>query len=104
MCGTCHDVHSDYFTPYGTPTHFLRRQERGKAFCKICHGNLDALSRGHTASLGEAHFRSQYIVTDSRQELDPMSRNCISCHDGAFATSVTIQAGVWTTWKELYAA
>ena len=95
VCSTCHDVHSDDFTPYGTPSHFLRRQESGRDYCKICHGNLDVLSRGHKASLGEAHFRSQYIVTDPRRGLDPMSANCVSCHDGSFASSVNIQAGTW---------
>jgi predicted CXXCH cytochrome family protein len=95
-CSTCHDVHADYFTPYGTSTHFLRRQEAGKAFCKICHRSLDIPRSGHKASLTEAHFRSQYIVTSSSMELDPMSKNCISCHDGSFAKSATIMAGSWT--------
>jgi predicted CXXCH cytochrome family protein len=100
MCSTCHDVHSDYETPYGLPSHFLRRQERGKAFCRICHGSLSELSKGHQASLGEAHFRSRYIVTDSQQAVDPMSINCLSCHDGTYATSVTILAGTWRHEKE----
>ncbi len=100
VCTTCHDVHAEYFTPYGAPTHFLRRQEAGKAFCAICHDNLDALSKGHQASLGEAHFRSQYIVTDPRQGIDPMSRNCLTCHDGSYGSSVSIQAGVWRHGKE----
>jgi predicted CXXCH cytochrome family protein len=100
MCATCHDVHSDYATPYGAPSHFLRRREAGKAFCRICHGNLDTLSQGHAASLGEAHFRSQYIVTDSSQELDPMSQNCISCHDGTYASSISIRAGTWKHGKD----
>ena len=100
VCTTCHDVHAEYFTPYGTPSHFLRRQESGKAFCRICHDNLDRLSKGHQATLGEAHFRSQYMVTDPRQGIDAMSRNCLSCHDGSFGSSVTIQAGVWKHGKE----
>jgi predicted CXXCH cytochrome family protein len=95
MCATCHDVHSDYFTPYSTPSHFLRRQESGKAFCRICHGDPNALGQGHKGSLGEAHFRSGYIASSARQELDPMSRNCVSCHDGTFASSISIQAGAW---------
>ena len=99
VCTTCHDVHADYFTPYGAPTHFLRRKEAGKAFCKICHDSLDILSQGHKASLGEAHFRSQYIVTDPRQDIDPMSLNCLTCHDGAYGSSVTVQAGVWRHGK-----
>jgi predicted CXXCH cytochrome family protein len=95
VCTTCHDVHADYFTPYGTRSHFLRRQESGKAFCKICHDNLDALSRGHTASLGEAHFRSQNVVTDPSQHIDAMSMNCLTCHDGTYGSSVSSQAGIW---------
>lgn len=98
-CVTCHDVHSDYLTPYGARTYFLRRQEKGKAFCSICHSGLE-LNRGHKASLGEAHFRSQYIVTNTSQEIDSMSRNCISCHDGTYATSVSILAGEWKHGNE----
>jgi predicted CXXCH cytochrome family protein len=100
-CSTCHDVHSEYTTPYGAPTRFLRRGETGKAFCKICHGNFAALSNGHSGSLGEAHFRSQYIETASRLELDPMSKNCLSCHDGSYATSATIKVGNWRHEREL---
>ncbi len=99
-CATCHDVHSDYVTPYGAPSHFLRRQELGRVFCRICHGNLTALSRGHMESLGEAHFRSQHIAADLSQELDPMSRDCVSCHDGTYASSVTIRAGTWIHGKD----
>jgi predicted CXXCH cytochrome family protein len=99
-CATCHDIHAEYLTPYGSRTHFLRRQESGKAFCRSCHRDLAALSRGHQATLGEAHFRSQYIVTNSRQEIDAMSRNCISCHDGTFASSITIRAGTWKHGKD----
>ncbi len=94
-CSTCHDVHSEYTTPYGTTTNFLRRGESGRAFCKICHGDLGALSQGHSASLGEAHFRSRYFESDSRLEIDPMSRNCLSCHDGSYATSARIRTGYW---------
>jgi predicted CXXCH cytochrome family protein len=95
-CVTCHDVHADYFTPYGAPSRFLRRREEGRAFCRSCHKDLNALGRGHEASLGEAHFRSRYIAVEASQEIDPMSKNCISCHDGAFAASASIKAGTWT--------
>jgi predicted CXXCH cytochrome family protein len=95
VCSTCHDVHGEETTPYGTPTHFLRRQETGKAFCRICHKRLNAARDGHRSSLGEAHFRSRYVITASSQEIDPLSKNCISCHDGSFASSPTILAGRW---------
>lgn len=100
-CVTCHDVHADYETPYGAPSRYLRRQEGGKAFCDICHRRSSAITPGHTQSLGEAHFRSHYVVTDDTEELDVMSKNCLSCHDGAFSTSVGIRAGVWTHSREL---
>ena len=99
-CATCHDVHAEFYTSYGARTHFLRRQESGKTFCKICHGSGSS-SQGHEAYLGEAHFRSQYIVTDSLHELDPMSRNCVSCHDGTYAQSVAIGVGTWTHQRNL---
>ena len=103
VCSTCHDIHVDYRTPYGELSHFLRRGERGKAFCRICHKKTGSPGAGHGAYLGEAHFQSRYVVTDSSQELDGMSKNCISCHDGSFASSPTIMAGSWVHEKSLIA-
>ncbi len=95
-CNTCHDVHSPPVAPDGDNSHYLRRYERGKAFCDSCHGSsLGGSTNGHQAILGEVHFRSKYIVTDPSQPIDAMSKNCITCHDGAFASSVTINSGVW---------
>lgn len=98
-CATCHNVHADYYTPYGAASHFLRRQEAGKEFCKICHPALFSARGGHQASLGEAHFRSRYVATASSQEIDPLSKNCVTCHDGSYATSATVMVGSWTHEK-----
>lgn len=95
-CLTCHDVHTPYRTPFGSRSHFLRRYETGRQFCENCHTYIQSVTRGHTASLGEAHLSSKYIATDLSQKIDPMSKNCVSCHDGAYASSVSINAGVWT--------
>jgi predicted CXXCH cytochrome family protein len=100
VCTTCHDIHSPYFTPYGAPSRYLRRLEAGKKFCEICHAGVSAKA-GHAGAVGEAHFQSKYIQTTSSQTIDPMSKNCISCHDGSFASSVSISAGAWTHRKEL---
>jgi predicted CXXCH cytochrome family protein len=51
--------------------------------------------------MGKAHFTAKYEETDPWQEIDPISKECVSCHDGVFASSVTIRAGVWTHQKEL---
>lgn len=93
-CNTCHNVHAAYLTPYGTPSHYLRRLERGKRFCDVCHNEPGHTS--HRGALAEAHFQSKYIATSRSQELDPMSKNCISCHDGSYSTSAMIKAGSWT--------
>jgi len=101
-CNTCHDVHAAYLTPYGTTTHFLRRLQGRRDFCAVCHGRSVYGGTGrHNTALNEAHFRSRYVAESASQEIDPTSKNCISCHDGAYATSVTIKAGSWTHANEL---
>lgn len=101
-CCTCHDVHAASETVFGTPSYCLRRPEPGKAFCEACHpAALRGPSGGHSALLGESHFRSRYIATDPSRSIDPMSKNCISCHDGSFASSATfIMAGAWTHGRD----
>jgi predicted CXXCH cytochrome family protein len=94
-CSTCHDIHSSYSTPYGAPSHFLRRYETGKRFCDACHLG-DSLKLGHAGTMEEAHFQSKYVETLSSQTLDPISRQCVSCHDGSFASSASIMAGAWS--------
>jgi predicted CXXCH cytochrome family protein len=95
-CATCHDAHTDQETPTGKKSFFLRRYEKGKTFCDICHGNADTLATGHEAVFREAHFDSKYIVSDDLNlEIDSMSRNCLSCHDGSVGSSVSLNAGSW---------
>lgn len=96
-CNTCHDVHSPALTGFGTKSYFLRRMERGRAFCASCHSQSTLASQGksHALYLGEAHFQSKYISSGIGDELDPTSKNCISCHDGSFASSVSINTGSW---------
>ncbi len=94
-CATCHDIHRDQETPYGDKSFFLRRYEKGKTFCDICHQNAANLATGHGAVFREAHFDSKYIATDLTSEIDTMSRNCLTCHDGSLGSSVKINAGSW---------
>jgi predicted CXXCH cytochrome family protein len=99
-CSTCHDIHSSYFTPYGTPSHFLRQYETGSKFCEACHSG-SSLKIGHAEAIEEAHFQTKYVEISSSQLIDPISRKCISCHDGAYASSVSIRAGMWSHSSEL---
>lgn len=99
-CTTCHDIHSPYFTPYGAPTHFLRRYEEGNRFCEACHKG-SPVGTGHTDTMREAHFQSKYVETSASQVIDSISLQCVSCHDGSFATSSSIRAGSWGHKGEL---
>ena len=100
VCSTCHDIHASYFTPYGTASHYLRRHEEGKKFCEACHPPA-SLKAGHAGTMGEAHIRPKYPQSSAALAIDPISKNCISCHDGSYASSVSIRAGTWTHGKEL---
>jgi len=95
VCTTCHAVHETPLDTFAEKTYFLRRPLRGRAFCASCHtqGSLDG--GGHQLVLGEAHFQSRYISTGVGQELDETSKNCISCHDGTYGSSVPVTGGVW---------
>ena len=90
-CTTCHDIHSSYFTPYETMSHFLRRYDLGTNFCEACHPKSSSSRRGHKTSLGQAHatFGPKYKALDNDNMLDPVSMNCLSCHDGSAATNVS---------------
>ncbi|MFH1218039.1 MAG: cytochrome c3 family protein [Pseudomonadota bacterium] len=96
VCTTCHGIHGGYLNSSGETTDFLRRQERGRAFCTSCHSRSGLSGAGgHELALGEAHFQSKYITTGEGQELDETSKNCITCHDGTYGSSVSITTGVW---------
>src|SRR5208283_1912976 len=92
-CATCHNMHGPRLTPVGAKSNYLRRFESGKQFCDTCHRQTSG-TESHQAALGEAHLNAKYMVTDPSQKLDPISKNCISCHDGSFSTSV-MAAGTW---------
>ena len=98
-CATCHNVHAPRQTPFGARTYFLRRLLRGKPFCDTCHGEEDGwTATGHEGALGSAHLQTDanaFKASAAFMGIDPLSKQCISCHDGNFATSVTINTGHW---------
>lgn len=94
-CNTCHDVHALATTPMGNPSFFLRRFERGKMFCDLCHYDSGPTDNSHRAVLGEAHFMSKNFDGSTMMEIDPMSKNCLSCHDGSLGSSITLNTGLW---------
>lgn len=95
-CNTCHDVHSNHETPRGKESHFLRRLERGKAFCNSCHNPAKNDGLGHQMMFRNAHTKSQQKKREGLGlKIDSISRNCLSCHDGSVGSSVMLRASDW---------
>jgi len=96
VCSTCHNIHIDRTVLFGAKTYFLRRPASDvKSFCLSCHEE-DPVKPGHLLII-TAHSGNRYRVTDPRQSLDPLSMECISCHDGSMArlAEYIIGPGVW---------
>ncbi|MEW6428101.1 MAG: cytochrome c3 family protein [Thermodesulfobacteriota bacterium] len=95
-CATCHDVHAKAVDIFGSASAFLRRPERGKSFCDLCHAiQPSGKAPVHQAVLGQAHFESLARENSQFVEIDPVSRNCLSCHDGSLGASVALNTGMY---------
>lgn len=96
-CNTCHNVHAKRYTAFREKSYFLRRRARGKDFCASCH-EIDPLKLGHKQLLDTAHMGRKYKVINKSQPLDPLSTQCIGCHDGIVGSFADYSFGVgaWT--------
>lgn len=81
-CATCHDPHSSADNQY------LRIEARGRDFCVMCHQNFLQLQDPHVGTISIAHSKSGVYDSDSplAQILDPITLECLSCHDGVIAS------------------
>jgi predicted CXXCH cytochrome family protein len=84
-CATCHDPHSESRNQY------LRTTLRGRDFCILCHGTMLPLNDPHVGSVGVAHSKRGVYYDDSTlsQILDPISMECLGCHDGVIASDAS---------------
>jgi len=96
-CATCHDIHGGYQNVFGEKAYFLRRPYTGRSFCISCHREGISLD-GHTDTINVAHIGSRFKVTNPSESLDPISKECISCHGGIIGKTATFKlgAGIWT--------
>lgn len=96
-CSTCHDIHGRYKDPFGNKTHFLRRMVTGVRFCIVCHKEEDILAgkMGHTIALERIHYKPKYYVFDGSLSVDPVSAECLSCHDGSIGSRSDVGVGYW---------
>lgn len=86
-CATCHDPHSDRQNQY------LRTSLRGRDFCVLCHGTMLPLQDPHVGTVGVAHSKQGLYFDDKTlaQILDPISMECLGCHDGVIASDASYQ-------------
>lgn len=96
-CITCHNIHADRFDGFGKKTYFLRRSPSGRDFCIACH-ETNTAKNSHIEMVAFSHMKGKYTVTGKSRPLDPMSMDCIGCHDGILgkSTSYTLGKGVWS--------
>jgi predicted CXXCH cytochrome family protein len=95
-CSTCHNIHLEDMVILGSKTYFLRRPTSDiKFFCISCHEE-DPQNPGHLL-IATAHTGNKFRVKDPSQPIDPLSAQCIGCHDGILAGSAKfiIGSGVW---------
>jgi predicted CXXCH cytochrome family protein len=110
-CATCHNIHQSRENILTDKTYLLRRNTIGKTFCIACHAQDEGKKGSETFSVGmkkiikpthrefisEAHGFKKYMVIDRNSPIDPVSAECIGCHDGTVGsdTQIVIGAGIW---------
>jgi len=102
-CVTCHDIHGSPTTAFGERSYLLRRPVRGRYFCTSCHGGDPlreiAENESHASSMGLAHANRFQASDDAEDwsDMDDLSRQCMSCHDGISGTAVQayVKSGIW---------
>jgi predicted CXXCH cytochrome family protein len=50
--------------------------------------------QNHSAVMQKAHFKPD--TSAMRRQIDPVSRDCLSCHDGSIAKLSAVSVGSWT--------
>lgn len=97
-CNTCHSVHAERNLVFGLKSYFLRRPTADiKFFCIACHEE-DRMRPGHKELITTAHMGSYYEVLEPSLPLDPLSIECIGCHDGTIGINAdySLGDGLWT--------
>jgi predicted CXXCH cytochrome family protein len=100
-CNTCHNIHSGKRSLFGRKTYFLRRPNADmRFFCSSCHEE-DPQNPGHLVLPMTAHIGRNFMVTDPAEPLDPLTIQCISCHDETIASGADYKIGEGV-WNHIY--
>ncbi|WP_020676271.1 cytochrome c3 family protein [Geopsychrobacter electrodiphilus] len=87
-CATCHDPHDK------ESKMMLRSDARGRSFCETCHKG-GVLQGRHVAASGMAHAKNWTPPSSDSigQILDPVSLECLVCHEGSVGPAAEVQIG-----------
>ncbi len=91
-CLTCHYTHPDKNRQrFIEKDFFLRRIDRGPAFCSACH----VIDENKHIVFDKVHVGT-YVETSRKTRIDSESLACIECHDSHITTPrSSLGAGVW---------
>lgn len=94
-CNTCHNIHENRFTSFGKKTFYLRVILDKQDFCMLCH-DITLKENKHAELISIAHQSKRYVVT-RKDPVDPLSLECISCHDGITSKNASFEltGGIW---------
>jgi predicted CXXCH cytochrome family protein len=94
-CSTCHDIHATPSDRLAGKFLYLRRVAGGPAFCAACH---DRLGKGKEEEIPHVMMNTVHMRFEqegSGDLLDPLSRQCLSCHDGSIGRDASVRVGRW---------
>lgn len=96
-CSTCHNVHAESTLVFGIKSYMLRRATADmKYFCIVCHPE-DRRNPDHSDLLIVAHTANKFVPTGPDGSIDPLSLECMGCHDGSIGSGAEYGAagGIW---------
>lgn len=82
-CATCHYMHRE--GQMDVTGYMIREEEVGRRFCENCHESLGGSGSRHNSTMSRSHVASETSAAFTRSILDPVSLQCLGCHDGTVA-------------------
>jgi hypothetical protein len=98
-CTTCHDIHKEDTTSNKSElSGLLWGHLNGRAFCSLCHtSEATNTNWQHQTAIPYAHSYGKLVQTADGTQLDKLSTECLSCHDGTISQfpQITVKQGIW---------
>ncbi len=93
-CATCHYTHTK--SKPNVTGYMIRGERLGRQFCQSCHEDIaQTVGRKHDNALSRSHLvvGSRGRQAQARSLLDPISLQCLGCHDGIIGKVQDVAVG-----------